>query len=97
MNKISDIEVDFDTESQVTYRQYERVWQFIAATSRPVRIRVPISRHRTFKQAIKKEKTIANRRRISLGMPRYGKLHIDVDKDRKDILIFSLTHNGDLL
>jgi hypothetical protein len=84
-------------EVEVTFRKYEQVWQQIAKAVRPVRIRVPKNFQRTFIQAVRKEKTIANVRRKSLGMPSYGRMATVVDEKDPLILIFSLEYNGDLL
>lgn len=86
-----------EKEDQVSFRKYEQVWQQIAKAVRPVRIRVPRNFQRTFIQAVRKEKTIANMRRKMLDMPRYGKLITTVDEKDPCILVFSLEHNGDLL
>ena len=89
-------EIVIDTD-WVVYRKYEKVWQAIAAAAKPVRIRVPVGFQKTFRQAIMKEKSKANVRRKELDMPAYGKMQIEVDKKNKEILIFSLAYNGDLL
>lgn len=82
---------------EVTYRRYEQVWQQIAKAVRPVRIRVPVRFQKTFIQAVRKEKTIANMRRKSLGMPRYGKMTTTRDEKDPMILVFTMEYNGDLL
>ena len=86
-----------EKDEQVSFRKYEQVWQQIAKAVRPVRIRVPKNYQRTFIQAVRKEKTIANMRRKQLDMPRYGRLNTTVDEKDPLILVFSLEHNGDLL
>ena len=94
MTVASEVHIDFDSP---IYRKYEKVWQVIAKAAKPVCIRVPVGFQRTFKQAIMKEKSIANVRRKQLDMPAYGKMRIEVDKDNPELLRFSLMYNGDLL
>jgi hypothetical protein len=83
-----------DGDELIKLRKYQPVWQQIAASLGPVRYKVSPGFHRTFIQAIRKEKCIANITHKSLGIPGYGRMSVKTDGA---VVIFELSMNGDML
>ena len=89
------------TETAPKLREYQGLWLQIAKSSKVISVRCHKDFARRLKQAVRKEKALANSTRKNLDMPRYGELqspHVTCKRDANYVIIsFSLLYNGDQL
>lgn len=77
-------------------RMYQKLWLLIAqnTSDKPVEITCPVGNHKRVIQAVRKEKSIANKLRKNVEAVSYGELIVTTNGNK---IFFSLDWNGDMI